>query len=278
MKTWIVPIIPNLSALQQSVYIAIPYRTSSPPRPCRPHKLLLPSPHIPACAIVRISCDGPRHVFRNELEQCEKLCETALRVSDGKREEASMVLAEVKKCVVSFSRRLTRYMHSQYICIEQSKRRRRWEQLQARKAKIGQLGVCLKLFLLRYRAYIVTLLLIVAKSHTCHSCTVVRIDGTLYARQVMFLRTEHAKAIQCYRDVLKHKPSNYKALQKLIDLLRRGGTLEEVTKPDAIHLLVLRSASTSHLGGTWCFPTCTTQTCMVWLIFPSVRGFVTELR
>lgn len=35
-------------------------------------------------------------MFRNELEQCEKLCETALRVSDGKGEEASMVLAEVK--------------------------------------------------------------------------------------------------------------------------------------------------------------------------------------
>lgn len=33
---------------------------------------------------------------RNELDQCEQLCETALRVSDGKKEEASMILAEVK--------------------------------------------------------------------------------------------------------------------------------------------------------------------------------------
>lgn len=32
---------------------------------------------------------------RNELDECEKLCETALTVSDGKREEASMILAEV---------------------------------------------------------------------------------------------------------------------------------------------------------------------------------------
>lgn len=45
----------------------------------------------------------------------------------------------------------------------------------------------------------------------------------------MFLRTEHARAIQCYRDVLNQKPNNYKALRKLIDLLRRGGTLDEVT-------------------------------------------------
>lgn len=32
---------------------------------------------------------------RNELEECERLCETALRVSDRKGEEASMILAEV---------------------------------------------------------------------------------------------------------------------------------------------------------------------------------------
>lgn len=32
---------------------------------------------------------------RHELEECEKLCETALTVSDGKRDEASMILAEV---------------------------------------------------------------------------------------------------------------------------------------------------------------------------------------
>lgn len=44
----------------------------------------------------------------------------------------------------------------------------------------------------------------------------------------MFLNTEHAKAIQCYRDVLKEKPNNYKALQKIIGLLRRAGQLSEV--------------------------------------------------
>lgn len=55
----------------------------------------------------------------------------------------------------------------------------------------------------------------------------------------MFLRTEHAKAIQCYRDVLKRKPNNYTALQKLINLLRRGGSLEEVTLLDGMLLLVL---------------------------------------
>ena len=36
-------------------------------------------------------------IDRNELEQCERLCETALRVSDGKGEEASMILAEVTR-------------------------------------------------------------------------------------------------------------------------------------------------------------------------------------
>ncbi|CAM9525783.1 unnamed protein product, partial [Hapterophycus canaliculatus] len=79
------------------------------------------------------------HLKRNELEQCERLCETALRVSDGKREEASMMLGEV-----------------------------------------------------------------------------------------MFLKTHHSKAIECYRTVLKQKPNNYKALQKLIGLLRRAGQLSEV--------------------------------------------------
>lgn len=34
---------------------------------------------------------------RNELEQCERLCETALRVSDRKGEDASMILAEVNE-------------------------------------------------------------------------------------------------------------------------------------------------------------------------------------
>ncbi|CAM9827949.1 unnamed protein product, partial [Sphacelaria rigidula] len=76
---------------------------------------------------------------RNELEQSETLCETALRVSDGKRQDAKMILAEV-----------------------------------------------------------------------------------------MFLRTDHAKAIQCYRDVLAARPNNYNALKKLIDLLRRAGQLDEV--------------------------------------------------
>lgn len=47
-------------------------------------------------------------------------------------------------------------------------------------------------------------------------------------RKVMFLKTEHAKAIECYRAVLKQKPNNYKALQKLIGLLRRAGQLNEV--------------------------------------------------
>lgn len=130
---------------------------------------------------------------------------------------------------------------------KQTKRRRRWEQFHARQAESDNWECVLIMCLQRYRGYIMTLRLIVAKSPTCHSCTVVRIDGTPYARQVMFLRTEHAKAIQCYRDVLKHKPNNYKALQKLIDLLRRGGTLDEVTELDAIHLLVLRSASTSRV-------------------------------
>lgn len=46
--------------------------------------------------------------------------------------------------------------------------------------------------------------------------------------KVMFLKTAHDKAIQCYRDVLKCKPNNYKALHKLIGLLRRAGQLEEV--------------------------------------------------
>lgn len=33
---------------------------------------------------------------RNELDQCERLCETALRVSDGTGEAASMILGEVQ--------------------------------------------------------------------------------------------------------------------------------------------------------------------------------------
>lgn len=44
----------------------------------------------------------------------------------------------------------------------------------------------------------------------------------------MFLKTDHSKAIQCYRDVLGRKPNNYEALQKLIALLRRAGKLDEV--------------------------------------------------
>lgn len=48
------------------------------------------------------------------------------------------------------------------------------------------------------------------------------------ALKVMFLKTAHDKAIQCYRDVLKCKPNNYKALDKLIGLLRRAGQLKEV--------------------------------------------------
>lgn len=47
-------------------------------------------------------------------------------------------------------------------------------------------------------------------------------------RKVMFLKTDHAKAIQCYRAVLEQKPNNYKALQKLVGLLRRAGQLNEV--------------------------------------------------
>lgn len=47
-------------------------------------------------------------------------------------------------------------------------------------------------------------------------------------RQVMFLKTDHAKAIECYRTVLRQKPNNYQALQKLIGLLRRAGQLNEV--------------------------------------------------
>lgn len=42
-----------------------------------------------------LCCDISRG-GRNELDQCEQLCETALRMSDGKREEASMILAEVR--------------------------------------------------------------------------------------------------------------------------------------------------------------------------------------
>lgn len=44
----------------------------------------------------------------------------------------------------------------------------------------------------------------------------------------MFLKTEHEKAIRCYRDVLSHMPNNYQALEKLIGLLRRVGQLSEV--------------------------------------------------
>lgn len=44
----------------------------------------------------------------------------------------------------------------------------------------------------------------------------------------MFLRTDHTNAIQCYRDVLIAQPNNYKALEKLIGLLRRAGKLDEV--------------------------------------------------
>ncbi|CAN0392522.1 unnamed protein product, partial [Pylaiella littoralis] len=102
------------------------------------------------------------HLRRNELDQCERLCETALRVSDGKREEASMILAEV-----------------------------------------------------------------------------------------MFLKTDHAKAIQCYRAVLEQKPNNYKALQKLVGLLRRAGQLNEVSA-----LLELAKAgdprSSAHAGLRFC--------------------------
>lgn len=49
-------------------------------------------------------------------------------------------------------------------------------------------------------------------------------------RQVMFLKTDHAKAIECYRTVLKQKPNNYEALQKLTELLRRAGQLNEVLR------------------------------------------------
>lgn len=48
--------------------------------------------------------------------------------------------------------------------------------------------------------------------------------------QVMFLKTDHAKAIECYRSVLKQKPNNYKALEKLIGLFRRAGQLNEVNR------------------------------------------------
>ena len=54
------------------------------------------------------------------------------------------------------------------------------------------------------------------------------LDGFLSPRQVMFLKKEHDKAIRCYRDVLRRKPNNYKALEKLIGLLRRAGQLNEV--------------------------------------------------
>ncbi|CAM9202117.1 unnamed protein product [Laminaria digitata] len=102
------------------------------------------------------------HLKRNELDECEKLCETALTVSDGKREEASMILAEV-----------------------------------------------------------------------------------------MFLKTAHDKAIQCYRDVLKWKPNNYKALDKLIGLLRRAGQLKEV--PPLLELAKVGDPrSSAHAGLRFC--------------------------
>lgn len=47
-----------------------------------------------------VTCDVI--AVRNELEQCERLCETALRVSDRKGEEASMILAEVTAPTTAF--------------------------------------------------------------------------------------------------------------------------------------------------------------------------------
>lgn len=65
----------------------------------------------------------------------------------------------------------------------------------------------------------------------------------------MFLKTDHAKAIECYRTVLKQKPNNYKALQKLIRLFRRAGQLNEVL-PQSQNAIA--EYSFLDLGGFFC--------------------------
>lgn len=55
-------------------------------------------------------------------------------------------------------------------------------------------------------------------------------DATLMMADLMFRKQDYEKAVFHFRQLLEHKPDNYVALARLVELLRRAGRLEEVPR------------------------------------------------
>jgi tetratricopeptide repeat protein 21B len=55
-------------------------------------------------------------------------------------------------------------------------------------------------------------------------------EATIMMADIMFLKNSYSSAVFHFRQLLEKNPTHYPALRKLIEMMRRGGKLDEAKK------------------------------------------------